>query len=193
MCCWRCAACVSTAKATTNGTKSSRESISHCTVARYWASSASRERESRPPGWPRWDSRGRVPHLRRSIVFDGMDLMAASEEEKRKLRGVRIAYVAQSAAASFNPAHKLIEQFAEIPVEHGKSSKSEAEARREGSLRAPVASRPGQHRLSLSPSGVGRAVAAGHDRHGLVLPPGSHHLRRADHGPGCHDSDRSAW
>ncbi len=63
-----------------------------------------------------------------SINFDGMDLMAASEDEKRKLRGVRIAYVAQSAAASFNPAHRLIDQFGEIPVEHGKSSKSEAEA-----------------------------------------------------------------
>jgi peptide/nickel transport system ATP-binding protein len=63
-----------------------------------------------------------------SIIFDGMDLMATSEEERRKLRGVRIAYVAQSAAASFNPAHKLIDQFAEIPVEHGKSSRSEAEA-----------------------------------------------------------------
>jgi peptide/nickel transport system ATP-binding protein len=63
-----------------------------------------------------------------SIVFDGIDLMAASEDERRKLRGVRIAYVAQSAAASFNPAHKLIDQFAEIPVEHGKSSKNEAES-----------------------------------------------------------------
>ena len=63
-----------------------------------------------------------------SIVFDGIDLMTVSEDEKRKLRGVRIAYVAQSAAASFNPAHKLIEQFAEIPVEHGKSSRGEAEA-----------------------------------------------------------------
>jgi peptide/nickel transport system ATP-binding protein len=63
-----------------------------------------------------------------SIIFDGIDLMAASEDERRKLRGVRIAYVAQSAAASFNPAHKLIDQFAEIPVEHGKMSKGEAEA-----------------------------------------------------------------
>jgi peptide/nickel transport system ATP-binding protein len=63
-----------------------------------------------------------------SIVFDGIDLMAASEDERRKLRGVRIAYVAQSAAASFNPAHKLIDQFAEIPVEHGKASRQEAEA-----------------------------------------------------------------
>lgn len=62
-----------------------------------------------------------------SIVFDGVDLMTISEEKRRKLRGVRIAYVAQSAAASFNPAHKLIDQFAEMPVEHGKSSKAEAE------------------------------------------------------------------
>ena len=53
------------------------------------------------------------------ILFDGMDLTAMSEEEKRKLRGVRIAYVAQSAAASFNPAHKLIDQYSEMPVQHG--------------------------------------------------------------------------
>jgi peptide/nickel transport system ATP-binding protein len=63
-----------------------------------------------------------------SIVFDGMDLMAMSEQERRKLRGVRISYVAQSAAASFNPAHKLIDQFAEGPVEHGVRNRAEAEA-----------------------------------------------------------------
>jgi len=63
-----------------------------------------------------------------SIVFDGMDLMAMSERERRKLRGVRISYVAQSAAASFNPAHKLIDQFAEGPVEHGVRNRAEAEA-----------------------------------------------------------------
>lgn len=61
-----------------------------------------------------------------SIVFDGIDLIKASETEKRQLRGVRIAYVAQSAAASFNPAHKLIDQFAEIPTEHGISDKETA-------------------------------------------------------------------
>ncbi len=63
-----------------------------------------------------------------SIIFDGIDLMKASEAEKRELRGVRIAYVAQSAAASFNPAHKLIDQFAETVVEHGKGTKAEAYA-----------------------------------------------------------------
>ncbi len=63
-----------------------------------------------------------------SIVFDGIDLTSASEEEKRKLRGVHIAYVAQSAAAAFNPAHKLIDQFSEGPVQHGVKNKREADA-----------------------------------------------------------------
>lgn len=62
------------------------------------------------------------------ITFDGIDMLTASEEKKQALRGVRVAYVAQSAAASFNPAHKLIDQFAEIPVQHHKSSKAEAYA-----------------------------------------------------------------
>ncbi len=51
-----------------------------------------------------------------SIIFDGMDLMKASSAEKRKLMGSRIAYVAQSAAASFNPAHRLIDQTVEATV-----------------------------------------------------------------------------
>lgn len=62
------------------------------------------------------------------IMFDGRDLMRASEEEKRAMRGVRIAYVAQSAAASFNPAHRLIDQYCEVPVRHGVRSRREAEA-----------------------------------------------------------------
>src|SRR5260221_10437760 len=43
-----------------------------------------------------------------SIVFDGIDLVAASDEQRRALWGSRIAYVAQSAAASFNPVHHII-------------------------------------------------------------------------------------
>jgi len=62
-----------------------------------------------------------------SIIFDGLDLMKLPETEKRALRGTRIAYVAQSAAASFNPAHQLIEQTVEATVRRG--IKSEAEAR----------------------------------------------------------------
>ena len=62
-----------------------------------------------------------------SIEFDGIDLVAASAEEKRSLLGRRIAYVAQSAAASFNPAHKLIDQHTEGPMLHGVSSQQESQ------------------------------------------------------------------
>jgi peptide/nickel transport system ATP-binding protein len=61
-----------------------------------------------------------------SIMFDGVDLAKLSEAEKRKLWGRRVAYVAQSAAASFNPAHKLIDQFAETPTWHQVMSGEEA-------------------------------------------------------------------
>lgn len=61
-----------------------------------------------------------------SIVFDGIDLINQSKSQLRQLRGHRIAYVAQSAAASFNPAHKLIDQFAEAPLQHGVMKKDEA-------------------------------------------------------------------
>ncbi|WP_420395300.1 ABC transporter ATP-binding protein [Nioella sp.] len=62
------------------------------------------------------------------ILFDGIDLMKASEATKRNLRGKRIAYVAQSAAASFNPAHKLMDQYCEAPVQHGVMGRNEAES-----------------------------------------------------------------
>ena len=61
-----------------------------------------------------------------SIVFDGIDLLSQSKEQLRQLRGRRIAYVAQSAAASFNPVHKLIDQFAEAPLLHGVMGREDA-------------------------------------------------------------------
>ena len=50
------------------------------------------------------------------ISFDGQDLLALPESERRALRGGRIAYVAQSAAASFNPAHRLMDQTIEATL-----------------------------------------------------------------------------
>ena len=63
-----------------------------------------------------------------NVQFDGIDLVTATPETKRQLLGKRIAYVAQSAAASFNPAHKIINQHAEAPLFHGVSSRTDAEA-----------------------------------------------------------------
>ena len=62
------------------------------------------------------------------ITFDGVDLRAASAETLRQLRGARIAYVAQSAAAAFNPAHRLLQQYCETPVTHGVMGAGDAAA-----------------------------------------------------------------
>ncbi len=61
-----------------------------------------------------------------SVMFDGIDLLNASAAVKRSLLGKRIAYVAQSAAASFNPAHKIIDQHTEAPVQHGVMSRADS-------------------------------------------------------------------
>ena len=63
-----------------------------------------------------------------SVEFDGIDLVGASAVVKRGLLGKRIAYVAQSAAASFNPAHRLLDQHTEAPVQHGVQAKAESES-----------------------------------------------------------------
>ena len=51
-----------------------------------------------------------------SIVLGGQELVDLPESELRKLRGVQVSYVAQSAAAAFNPAHSLMDQFTEAPI-----------------------------------------------------------------------------
>ena len=62
-----------------------------------------------------------------SVDFDGVDLVTASAAVKRNMLGKRIAYVAQSAAASFNPAHRLIDQHTEAPTQHKLRAKAESE------------------------------------------------------------------
>ena len=62
------------------------------------------------------------------IWFDGMELRMMPERDKQKLWGTRIAYVAQSAAAAFNPAHKLIDQTIEASIRSGRVGEKEAQA-----------------------------------------------------------------
>ena len=63
-----------------------------------------------------------------SVRFDGLDLVKSSERVRQDLRGKRIAYVAQSAAASFNPAYRLIRQHCEAPVVKKVMTPAEAQA-----------------------------------------------------------------
>ncbi|HJL56489.1 MAG: ABC transporter ATP-binding protein [Arenicellales bacterium] len=64
-----------------------------------------------------------------SIRLNQEELVGASHFRLREIRGNHVSYVAQSAAAAFNPAHRLIDQFAESPVQHGKMRPDEAAKR----------------------------------------------------------------
>ena len=60
------------------------------------------------------------------ITFDGADLMGLSDVQMRSYWGNRMTYVAQSAAASFNPAHRLIEQTTSSTIRFGIKDRAEA-------------------------------------------------------------------
>jgi peptide/nickel transport system ATP-binding protein len=62
-----------------------------------------------------------------AITINGTDLRASTAVQRRNFRGKSIAYIAQSAAASFNPAMTLMDQVCEAPVTHGVMTRPEAE------------------------------------------------------------------
>ena len=63
-----------------------------------------------------------------TVEIKGDSARTLNMEGRRELRGRRIAYVAQSAAASFNPAHCIMDQVCEMPIQHGLMKKAAAQA-----------------------------------------------------------------
>ncbi len=59
----------------------------------------------------------------------GKDMITIDSEERRLRRGEHVAYLAQSAAATFNPALKIGEQVTESAVLHGAMSQAQADVR----------------------------------------------------------------
>jgi peptide/nickel transport system ATP-binding protein len=63
------------------------------------------------------------------VLLGGQDLVSMRESERQKLRGTDVAYVPQSAAAAFNPSHRLIDQVIEVAGIHRLMSRTEAKAK----------------------------------------------------------------
>ncbi|MCY4218229.1 MAG: ABC transporter ATP-binding protein [Gammaproteobacteria bacterium] len=63
------------------------------------------------------------------LLIDGEDMLQAEPLRTREIRGAKVAYLAQSAAATFNPAITIGEQVTESAVLHGILSQSEANKR----------------------------------------------------------------
>ena len=74
------------------------------------------------------------------VRFDGRDVLSMPPADQRALRGQRVAYLAQSAAATFNPALTIGRQVTESAVRHGRMRREEADRRAEslyGILKLP--------------------------------------------------------
>ena len=63
------------------------------------------------------------------ISLNGRDIRLSDAKALRAIRGREVTYVAQSAAAAFNPAIPLMEQVIEACLAHGILPRAEAEAR----------------------------------------------------------------
>ena len=70
------------------------------------------------------------------VRLHGQDVISMPSEEKRLMRGQKVAYLAQSAAATFNPALTIGEQVTESPVIHGQFNQEEANQRAKDLYRA---------------------------------------------------------
>ena len=73
--------------------------------------------------------RGGVELTGGEVWVNGRDILKMNLKGLRGLRGAEVTYVSQSAAASFNPAKKIMEQVIEAAIAHGRCTKAEAESR----------------------------------------------------------------
>ncbi|GGX40950.1 ABC transporter ATP-binding protein [Saccharospirillum salsuginis] len=73
--------------------------------------------------------RGGVRITGGEVRVNGRDILQSGARGLRQLRGKEVCYVAQSAAAAFNPAHRLMDQVIETTLEHKLATREEAEAR----------------------------------------------------------------
>ena len=73
--------------------------------------------------------RGGVRLTGGEVLLNGRDIRTANAQGLRALRGREVTYVAQSAAAAFNPAKRLMEQVIETALLHKVMPRAEAEAR----------------------------------------------------------------
>ena len=73
--------------------------------------------------------RGGVKLTGGTVFVNGRDVLQSDRRDVRNLRGAEVTYVSQSAAASFNPAKRIMEQVIEAAVSQSKFSKNDAQAR----------------------------------------------------------------
>ncbi len=124
-----------------------------------------------------------------SVMFSGIDVKAATENQMRDLRGREISMIFQNPRAALNPIRKVGDQIEDVLRQHVQSA-ARCRSRREGDRgagagqdRAPARALP---RLSVRT--LRRHVPARRDRAGAGLQSAASDRGRADHRPRRHDA-----
>ena len=118
---------------------------------------------------------------RSSIRFAGAELIGASPEALRQVRGDRIAMIFQEPMTSLNPLHTIERQIGEILLVHRRMSPRAARERVLELLQLVQLPEAESQARRLSAPAFGRAATASDDRNGDRQPARHSDRRRADH------------
>ena len=93
-----------------------------------------------------------------SIVFQGEDLVQASDRRLREIRGNEVSMVFQEPMTSLNPVYTVGEQIAETLRRHQRLTRHQAQAQAIMTIRDSGSSERFPHRRCDSPSAARRTV-----------------------------------
>ncbi len=124
-----------------------------------------------------------------SVMFSGIDVKAASENEMRDLRGREISMIFQNPRAALNPIRKVGDQIEDVLRQHVQSAASDRGEKAIEALEQVKIARPARALSRLSVRAFGRHVPARRDRAGAGLQSAAPDRRRADHRPRRHHAE----
>ena len=125
-----------------------------------------------------------------SVMFSGIDVRTASEDQMRDLRGREISMIFQNPRAALNPIRKVGDQIEDVLRQHVQQSQvgDRGEKAIEALEQVKIA-RPARALSRLSVRTVGRHVPARGDRAGAGLQSAASDRGRADHRPRRHHAE----
>ena len=119
-----------------------------------------------------------------SIVFDGKDIMKASDKDMYHIRGNEISVIFQEPMTSLNPVFTVQRQIGEVLRIHQHMNKKQAYQKAVSLLSDVKIPNPERVGPAVSVPALRRHAAARHDCHGAGLPPEAPDCRRAHHRSG---------
>ena len=124
-----------------------------------------------------------------SVMFSGIDVKAATENQMRDLRGREISMIFQNPRAALNPIRKVGDQIEDVLRQHVQSGGERS--RREGDRGAGAGQdrAPARALSRLSVRTFRRHVPARRDRAGAGLQSAASDRGRADHRPRRHHAE----